>query len=163
MCQRLPRAGALPACFKEIRHSRSGSLEMRLAEYRDKGKIARRCAASSHIFIKCLASPERIFSLSASDSDTWTAIEKAVHLRRVNEESVTAVLQLLDQTSASIKLTNAMPTRTIDQSPTSRPKTRRAVMGKSAVLFSTPNLLKTIGIVFSASIASMLPSAQIAD
>ncbi len=84
------------------------------------------------------------------------------NLRRVHEESVTAVVQLLNQTSASIKLPNAMPRRTIDQSPTSRPKNRRAVIAKGALLFSGPNLLKAIGIVFCASIVFIPSSAQIA-
>jgi hypothetical protein len=84
-----------------------------------------------------------------------------MHLKPVHEESVTAIVQLLDQTNASIKLAKAMPRRTIDQSPTSRPKNRRTVIANGAVLLSGPNLLKAIGIVFCASIIFMLPSARI--
>jgi hypothetical protein len=106
MCQCLPTAGALPACSGEIRHSRAGGLQTTLPEYRDKGKIARQPRGSKSHFHQMLGVTGEDF-LPVGDRGTWTAIEEAVHLRRNREESVTAVVQLLDQTSASIKLTNA--------------------------------------------------------
>jgi hypothetical protein len=93
------------------------------------------------------------FSLSASDGS----------FGRSQEENAIAVVQLLGQTSASMKLANVMPRRTIDQSPTSSPKNRRAVIAKGAVLPFVHDLLETIEIVFCAPIAFMLPSVRIAN
>jgi len=77
-------------------------------------------------------------------------------------QSVNGVVQSPDQTSTSIDPANAIPRRTIDQSPTSRPKNRRADIAKGAALFRGPNLLKAIRIVFCVSIAST-SSARIAS
>jgi hypothetical protein len=56
--------------------------------------------------------------------------------------------ELPDQTSASSKPESARPSKIIDQSPASRPKSRATVIASGAVPVATPDFPKATGTVF---------------